>query len=163
MRNRSKLLKSNFRTSKGAKNDIFVPFEFTKIWFHVKSEWLQNDQSPTKSSLNFTFWKFLEHSANWVQEIYTLNNCHSLFLASRCNWQKNPFFDFCFFLFGLKSQTNWFHEISVISRNICTHFHHSFSTTFLSFLASSSVSVAPTDIWLNFSCMFSSSHFLQSS
>ena len=29
----------NFRTSKIAKNDIFGPFVFTKIWCHVKSEW----------------------------------------------------------------------------------------------------------------------------
>ena len=32
-------LKSKLRTSKIVKNDIFGPFEFTKIWFHVKSEW----------------------------------------------------------------------------------------------------------------------------
>ena len=30
---------SKFRNSEIAKNDIFGPFEFTKIWFHVKSEW----------------------------------------------------------------------------------------------------------------------------
>ena len=35
----SNLLKSRFRTSKIGKYDIFGPFEFTKIWFHVKSEW----------------------------------------------------------------------------------------------------------------------------
>ena len=34
-----KLLKSNFRTSKMVKNDIFWVFEFAKIWFHVNSEW----------------------------------------------------------------------------------------------------------------------------
>ena len=33
----SNLLKSKFRTSKIAKNDIFGPFEFAKIGFHVKS------------------------------------------------------------------------------------------------------------------------------
>ena len=33
------LLKSEFRASKMAKNDIFGPLEFTKIWIHVKSEW----------------------------------------------------------------------------------------------------------------------------
>ena len=33
------LLKSKFRTSKIVKNDIFGPFEFAKMWFHVKSEW----------------------------------------------------------------------------------------------------------------------------
>ena len=30
---------SKFRVSKIAKNDIFRPFEFTKIWFHKKKEW----------------------------------------------------------------------------------------------------------------------------
>ena len=34
----SNLLKSKFRISKMAKNDIVSPFEFTKIWFHVNSE-----------------------------------------------------------------------------------------------------------------------------
>ena len=29
---------SKFRVSKFAKNDIFGPLEFVKIWFHVKSE-----------------------------------------------------------------------------------------------------------------------------
>ena len=48
-----------------AKNDIFGLFEFAKIWFRVKSEWWLNDQISTKSSLNFTFWKFLEH-CEWV-------------------------------------------------------------------------------------------------
>ena len=59
----SNLLKSKFRASKFVKNDIFGPFEITKIWFHVKSEWQYNDQISTKLSLHFTFWKFLEHSA----------------------------------------------------------------------------------------------------
>ena len=54
--------KSKFRTAKIGKNNIFGPFELGKIRFHVKSEWGYNDQSSTKSSLNFTFWKFLEHS-----------------------------------------------------------------------------------------------------
>ena len=35
----SHLLKLKFRTSENVKNDIFGPSEFTKIWFHVKSEW----------------------------------------------------------------------------------------------------------------------------
>ena len=35
----SKLLKSKFKTFKIARNDIFGPFEFAKIWFHAKSEW----------------------------------------------------------------------------------------------------------------------------
>ena len=33
---------SKFRVSKIVKNDIlksFEPFEFAKIWFHVKTEW----------------------------------------------------------------------------------------------------------------------------
>ena len=34
----SKLLKSKFRTFKIAKNDIFGPFEFANIWFHIKLE-----------------------------------------------------------------------------------------------------------------------------
>ena len=34
----SNLLKSKFRTSKIAKNDIFELFDFTKIGFHVKPE-----------------------------------------------------------------------------------------------------------------------------
>ena len=50
------------RTSKMAKNDIFGLFEIAKIWFHVKLEWQKKYQFSTKSSLNFTFWKFLEHS-----------------------------------------------------------------------------------------------------
>ena len=52
-----------FSTSKIGKNNIFRPFDLAKIWFHVKLEWRYNDQTSTKSSLNFTFWKFLEHSA----------------------------------------------------------------------------------------------------
>ena len=51
---------SKFRVLKIAKNDIFGPFEFTKIWFDVKSVWRYNDQPSTNSRLNFTF---LEHSA----------------------------------------------------------------------------------------------------
>ena len=35
----STLLKSHFTTSKIAQNDIFGPFPFTKMWFHVKFEW----------------------------------------------------------------------------------------------------------------------------
>ena len=46
--------KSKFRTSINAKNDIAWWFEFTKIWFYVKSEW--------QAGLKFTFWKFLEKS-----------------------------------------------------------------------------------------------------
>ena len=30
---------SKFRVSKIAENDIFELFEYTKIWFHIKSEW----------------------------------------------------------------------------------------------------------------------------
>ena len=59
----SNFLKSKFRTSKMVKNDIFWLFDFAKTWFHVKSEWQYNDQTSTKWSLNFTFCKFLEHSA----------------------------------------------------------------------------------------------------
>ena len=47
-----------------AKNDIFGPLEFSKIWFHVKSEWQYNYQISTKLNLNFKFWKFLEQSVN---------------------------------------------------------------------------------------------------
>jgi len=54
--------KWKFRVSKFAKNNIFGLFEFTKIGFHVVSEWQKKDQISTKSSLKFTFWKFLEHS-----------------------------------------------------------------------------------------------------
>ena len=35
----SNLLKSKFRVSKIANNDILGPFEFAKTWFHAKSEW----------------------------------------------------------------------------------------------------------------------------
>ena len=35
----SNLLKSKFRVSKIAKNDVFATFGFTKIWIHVKSDW----------------------------------------------------------------------------------------------------------------------------
>ena len=35
----SNLQKSKFRTSKIGKNNIFGPFEFAKIRFHVTSEW----------------------------------------------------------------------------------------------------------------------------
>ena len=62
------LLKTKFRTSIIAKNDIFGPFKLAKIWFHVKSEWQQNDQISTKSSLNFTFWKW-----------YSWQHCISIF------------------------------------------------------------------------------------
>ena len=34
-----KLTKIQKSVSKIAKNDIFRPFEFPKIWFYVKSEW----------------------------------------------------------------------------------------------------------------------------
>ena len=54
--------KLKFRTCKRAKNDIFWPFEFAKIWFHVKSEWQANSKISRPCCLNFTFWKFLEHS-----------------------------------------------------------------------------------------------------
>ena len=53
---------SKFSVSEYAINDIFGPFEFAKMWFHVKSAWRWNYQISTKSNLNFTFWKFLEHS-----------------------------------------------------------------------------------------------------
>ena len=36
--------KSKFRTSKIAKNDIFGPFEFVKIGFHVKSKLWENEK-----------------------------------------------------------------------------------------------------------------------
>ena len=58
----SNLLYSKFRISRIGKYNLFRPFEITKIWFHVKSEWQWNDQISTKSSLNIRFWKFLEHS-----------------------------------------------------------------------------------------------------
>ena len=60
MKNCSNLLKSNFRTSKIAKNYIFGPFEFPTTWFHVKNEWQWNHHLISSS---FTIWKFLEHSA----------------------------------------------------------------------------------------------------
>ena len=66
----SNVLKSKFRTSKIVNINIFGPFAFTKIWFHVKSEWQENHQISTKSSLNFTFWKFLEHS---VTDIFLIS------------------------------------------------------------------------------------------
>ena len=62
----SNLLKSKFRTSRSAKNDIFGLFELTKIWFHLTSKWRYNHQISTKSILNFTFWRFLEHSALYL-------------------------------------------------------------------------------------------------
>ena len=65
-RNGSNLPKLNFKTSKSAKNDTFWPFEFTKIWLHVKSELQGNCEISTKWSLNFTFWKFLEHCAQYT-------------------------------------------------------------------------------------------------
>ena len=52
----SNLLKSKFKVSEIAKNDIFGPFESSKIGFRVKSEWRYYDQILKKSSLNFTFW-----------------------------------------------------------------------------------------------------------
>ena len=58
----SDLLKLKFRTSRISKNNIFGPFEFAKMWFHVKSERQKNYQISTKWSLYFKFWKFLEHS-----------------------------------------------------------------------------------------------------
>ena len=67
------LLKSKFRTSKIASNDNFGLFEIPKTVFHVKSEWRCNDQIAIKSSLNFTFWKFLEHSAVIMVLTYKLH------------------------------------------------------------------------------------------
>ena len=61
------------RTSTIAKNDIFVPFECTKIWLHIKSEWRLNDQTSRKSSLNFSFQKFLEHSVQGASRIICSN------------------------------------------------------------------------------------------
>ena len=76
----SNLLKSKFRTLKIAKNDIFGPFEFNKIRFHVKSEWQWNYKISTKLSHNFTFWKFLEHSEMVSLEFYQLQKCFKMFL-----------------------------------------------------------------------------------
>ena len=56
-------LKSKFRS---AKNDISWPFELAKIWFHVKSKWQANCKISTPGCLNFTFWKFLEHSGTCI-------------------------------------------------------------------------------------------------
>ena len=86
----SNLLKWKFRTSKIAKNDIFGLFEFTKIWFHIKWVWRKYYQISTKSILNFTFWKFLEHSSfvlesrrvtdlDWEPcKVSPYNNCFSM-------------------------------------------------------------------------------------
>ena len=63
LKNGSNSPKSKFRTSKSAKIDICCLFELTKIWFHVKSKWQANCKISTLGYLNFTFWKFLEHSA----------------------------------------------------------------------------------------------------
>ena len=65
----SNLLKSEFKTSKIGINNIFKPFELPKIGFYIKSEWWYIDQISTKSSLNFTFWKFLEHSGQYGASI----------------------------------------------------------------------------------------------
>ena len=57
----SNLLKSKLRTSKIAKNDI-GPFEFAKIWFHVKSErrlMLKSQQSQALTSHFESFWSIV--------------------------------------------------------------------------------------------------------
>ena len=72
----SNLLISKLWTFKIAKNDIFGRFEFNKIWFRVKSDY----QIATKSSLNFTFWKFLEHSASGAYK----------FTYPKRNYQQSP-------------------------------------------------------------------------
>ena len=76
LENCSNILKLKFRVSKMVKNDIFGLFEFTKIWFHIKPEWRSNDQISTKSSLNFTFRKFLEHSATLPKNWWSWQHCY---------------------------------------------------------------------------------------
>ena len=46
-------------------------FKFSKIWFFVKSEWQANCKISTLCCLNFTFWKFLEHSDCFRQKIFS--------------------------------------------------------------------------------------------
>ena len=50
------------KTSKIAKNDIFGPFEFAKIWFHVKSErrlMIKSQQSQALTSHFESFWSIV--------------------------------------------------------------------------------------------------------
>ena len=59
MENGSNLFKNlNSEHLKLPKMTVFGPFEFTKIWFQVKSERWLNDQISTKSSLNSHFGSF---------------------------------------------------------------------------------------------------------
>ena len=84
----SNLLKSKFRASKFAKNYIFELYEFTKIWFHAKSERRYNDQSSTKSSLNFISSKFLEHSVGQCPKHLKVPTLSWFPIANEklCNW-----------------------------------------------------------------------------
>ena len=82
LRNRSNWLKLKFRISKNTKNDIFWPFEVTKIWFHVKFEWQEKCKILTSCCLNSTFWKFLEHSELWFpQKIQFLSILANFYFA----------------------------------------------------------------------------------
>ena len=53
----SNLLKSKYRTSNIAKINIFGPFEFTKIWFHVKYEWQNNSFTSILCTYHIHKWK----------------------------------------------------------------------------------------------------------
>ena len=61
-----KFTRLEFKTSNSAKNDIFWPLKFTKVWFHVKCYWQANRKVSAVCCLNFTFWMFLEHSVRAV-------------------------------------------------------------------------------------------------
>ena len=104
------------RTSKIGKNDIFKPLEFAKIWFHVKSEWRWNDYISTKSSLNFTFWKFLEHSV-----VYTIQKCFFKVQKSIKNYvfhEKLLIQNLCGFFQAIKIMTEkyWFTNYSTLDK-----------------------------------------------
>ena len=79
-----KFTEIKFQNNENYKKMTIFDHLFAKIWFHVKSKWRWNNQISKKSSLNFTFWKFLEHSE------FALFNNASFFCKVRTRSSKRP-------------------------------------------------------------------------
>ena len=60
---------SEFRVFKIGKNDIFGPFQFTKIWFHVKSGGSKSEKCPFHAALT-------SHFESFWSIVYTFNLGH---------------------------------------------------------------------------------------
>ena len=103
----SNLLKSRFTTSKIAKNDVFELFEFTKIWFHMKSSFGEFKRSRNVIFGNFRgseFWFYLANLNNFQVPNLPKIKVQSLQTA------KND-------VFGLfESAKMWFHVIWVTAK-----------------------------------------------